>query len=324
MLRRSKSRRPACLTLLLLAMATTTACSDAFDAEGLSHCEQAIEGQFPAQGSPNAFGGGWIVLDLHCSSIQPAVQMQPQQGAAWQVPTQVSHNGRQVRALPGVPLAPNARFIVEFDDLDISSNWVVTTSSLGSALQYPLAGHSEELVLDEGSLLSPASLTEALIERMHAVRPLVHFLGEPTSSTISGRLGALMAEADLQDDHWTTMDRSFDWQAPYFSFGPLDLRWQSEGWTLVLEQARFSGAPHPVLAGIGAVNVKALWDTREAEAILGGSLGLGSSPGALCRYALEHDGSGCIPCADGNASCLDFLLLNVPTRYWPGQLHLVE
>ena len=146
---------------------------------------------------------------------------------------------------------------------------------------------------------------------------MVEFLDEPTASTVAGRLGSLMSETDLQDTNWQTIDRAFDWQAPYFSFGPLNLRWPLGGWTLVLEQTVLRGAPHPVLGGIGAVNIEALWDTREADMALGGSVG------ALCAHALQNDGAGCVPCADGSEACLDLLLLNVPTRIWTGDLQQV-
>ncbi len=303
--------------LFALLLVATTACGDGFDGVGLIHCEQAIESQFPAPSTPNTFAGGWIVIDLHCPASEPSLRFQPQAGEGWQVPTELGRNGLQVRAEPSVPLEPEARFIIEFDDVSFADNWLLTTSSLGSPLEYALNSHSEELLLNEGRLLSPASLAEDLLDRIHQVRPVVEFLDEPTASTVAGRLGSLMSETDLQDTNWQTIDRAFDWQAPYFSFGPLNLRWPLGGWTLVLEQTVLRGAPHPVLGGIGAVNIEALWDTREADMALGGSVG------ALCAHALQNDGAGCVPCADGSEACLDLLLLNVPTRIWTGDLQQV-
>ena len=307
---------PVSLLFTLLAV-TSTACGDAFDNEGLIHCEQAIEAQFPAPATPNTFAGSWIVIDLHCPVSAPILRIQTPDGQPWELPTQLKQDGRQVRALPSVPLEPETRFIVEFDDGSFSKSWLLTTSSLGSPIEYPLSKHSEELLIDEGQLLSPASIAGELLDRLHPVRPVIEFLGEPTASTITGRLGALMSETDLQDTNWQTVDRTFNWQMPYFNFGPLDLRWPLEGWALVLEQTIFRGAPHPVLGGIGAVNIEALWDTREADVMLGGSVG------ALCAYTLENDGVGCVPCSDGSESCLDLLLLDVPTQLWTDELQQV-
>jgi len=213
-----------------------------------------------------------------------------------------------------MPLAPNARFIIGFEDSGFDDSWSLSTSSLGSPLSYPLLGHSEELLLDQGLLFSPASLLQTFIGGIHSVRPVIQFLAEPSASTISGRLGSLLSESNQQDDSWPTIDRSFDWQAPYFSFGSLNLRWALQGWSLVLEQARISGTTHPVLEGTGAINIEALWDTREADSLLGGAAG------ALCDFDLQQGGQGCIPCADTSESCLELLLLDVPTRYWPDEL----
>lgn len=301
-------------SLCLFFIVVASGCAAGLDTEGLFHCDQAIEGQFPSPGTPDAFAGGWIILDLHCPVREPTLSVQPQQGSPWELTTQVVREGLQVRALPGMPLAPNARFIIGFDDSGFDDSWLLSTSSLGSPLSYPLLGHSEELLLDQGLLFSPASLSQTLIGGIHSVRPVIQFLAEPTASTISGRLGSLLSESNQQDDSWPTIDRSFDWQAPYFSFGSLNLRWALQGWSLVLEQARISGTTHPVLEGTGAINIEALWDTREADSLLGGAAG------ALCDFDLQQGGQGCIPCADTSQSCLELLLLDVPTRYWPDEL----
>lgn len=281
------------------------------------HCDQEVESRYPEPGTTSAFAGGWLVVELSCPASEAGATLQVPSGSAYEVTVQQAHEGRQLRILPGVPLLPETPYNSHLELGSDDSSWIFTTSSLGKPLTYPLPGHVEELALAEGHLASPPGMEQTLLERLHAIRPAVQFLIAPGVATVPGRLGTLTPEGDLQDSQWTTFDQAFAWQEPYYSLGPLDLHWVLEGWELSLEASTFSGAPHPILGGIGSVNLQARWDTRGADVEFGGSAG------SLCAAAVTSGGDACIPCSDGAVSCLDLLLLDIPTTLWTGELEQV-
>tara|TARA_Y100001968_G_C19440470_1_gene762254 strand:+ start:1659 stop:2546 length:888 start_codon:yes stop_codon:yes gene_type:complete len=287
---------------------------DVVDQDGLFHCQQSIQNQFPAPGTPNAFGAGWIVIDLNCPAHQPRLEVQPQQGAAWELPVELAQDGRQLRARPAIALSPEARFLLELNDEPLREAWLLLTNSLGGPLSYDLGGHSEELLLDQGRLLSPQSLEPTLLDRLSAVRPVISFLNSGSSTTVPVRIGGLQNETEQQDPDWPTSDHNLDWAAPYFSGRAIELRLPLASWDLIIEDVQLEGAPHPVQGGIGSISIQGLWDTRGADPALGGS------PGALCQFAEEQQGMACQACGDGVLACLDLLLVDIPTQRWPDAL----
>jgi len=308
-------RTPAATTLIVLAAVCCAASAcERYDSEGLVHCGQEVERRYPEPGAGDAFAGGWLVIDLSCPASEPGATLQTPGASSYQVTVQQAHEGRQLRILPGVPLLPETAYNAHVEVASEETSWIFTTSSLGNPLTYSLAGHVEELALDDGHLVSPPGLGQTLLEPLHAVRPAIQFLLAPGVATVPGRLGTLLPEGGVQDTQWATFDRAFAWQEPYYSVGPLDLRWVMEGWELSLEAATFSGASHPSLGGIGLANLQARWDTRAADVELGGSAG------SLCATAVAQGGAPCIPCNDGEVSCLDLLLLDIPTTRWAGAL----
>jgi len=291
-------------------------CEDSYDSEGLEHCNQELGARHPEPGTRNAFAGGWLVIDLSCPATQPTLTLRRPGTAPYELSVQLADDGKQLRVIPAVPLYPDSAYNVELVSGNHDWGWLFTTNSLGGPIEYPLAGHSEELLLHQGQLFRPTGMEDILLEPLQQVRPVLQFLLEPGITSFAGRLGSLMSEGNHQDSDWPTFDRTFPWNAPYFNLGPLDLNWNMPGWQLVLEAVTIRGTLHPVLGGSGAVTVQGRWDTRNADGLLGGS------PGALCALRADRDGEGeaCIPCADGSISCLELLLLDVPTMNWPGEL----
>ena len=305
---------PAGVLALALVCAALVGCDDYFDSEGLEHCNQQLASRYPEPGTQDAFAGGWLIVGLDCPATQPTLTLRRPGSGPYELTVQEAHGGRQLRVVPAVPLFPESTYNVELSSGDEHWGWLFTTDALGSPIEYPLAGHSEEFLLDQGQLLSPPGMEEILRDPLQEVRPVLQFLLEPGITSFAGRLGALMAQGNHQDSDWPTFDRNFPWDAPYFSLGPLDLNWNLPGWQLVLEAVMIRGTPHPVLGGMGAVTIHGLWDTRNADVALGGS------SGSLCALAADGEGEGCIPCTDGSVSCLELVLLDVPTRNWPGDL----
>lgn len=308
--------RQQILLLGASSVALLSAC-ERFDDEGVwirQDCEsgQTVELLRPFEGSQDAYVGSWIVGEVECEAPELALSV-TRRGGQEVLGELTSHRQqRQLRLRPTDYLAPNSDYTARMETDDGNREWSFTTSATGTAVGGAVGGVAAAGLGADATVLEPAGAARLLRPELASWKPALQLLSDVTGDTLTARLGAWTGEVDdgVQDGARSTRDLTLTWEDPHFRSVPTDLRIRLDDVTLALEDATVGAAVEPGAGGLQGLWIDARWDTREAAAALGD----------LCQADVDGWGPGCIPCRDGEASCLAFLVVHVPQTAWPGSL----
>ncbi len=305
----------ALLPLLLLA-----ACDDYYDSEGEvvgPGCDaQRIEQLRPRNDDTSAYVDGYVFAELACPARNGVLTVRGLDGSPAQGLVNLHHGGRQLRFRPNPPLDTETTYQVRLDTADGFREWRFRTSDVGEPTGSDVAGVALAILANQAAVLDPPGFETILLDAFDDLHPVVQFMGNASGGTVPVRLGGYLPqeEGDPQDVSQVVVDASANWDDPFFRFGPADLTWEFVGWTMVLEDAVWTGAIASDRLGGGGGALQALWDTRPADEALG------TGPGSLCAISAESGDIPCEACADGAPACLPLHVVHMPANPWYGTL----
>lgn len=304
----------------MLCVSLIAACDDYYDTEGEivgALCEtQRIEQLRPRNDDGAAYVDGYVFATLACPARNSTLTVRKLDETPAQGLVNLHHGDRQIRFHPSPPLQTDTTYEVRMDTTDGFREWRFRTSEVGNPTGSDIAGVAMALLPAQGALLDPPGLTEMLLTAFEDLHPVVQFMGNGIEGLAPVRLGGYMpdAEGDPQDPSQPVIDGNANWDDPFFRFGPADVAWELPGWTLLIEDAVWSGAIAPDRLGGGGGAVQGNWDTRLADDALGGG------PGSLCAISASAGDVPCVACSDGALACLPLHLVHVPANPWYGTL----
>jgi len=306
------------LIRIVLLAALLGGCGDYYDTDGIvlaPDCDdpQKVNTVRPRDGADDAYAAGWVVVGLQCPVETGVITLRTVTDEPVTGLLNLHQGGRQVRFRPSPPMEPGTTYDAYLDTSDGFREWRFHTSDLGRPTgATELAGRALSMHAARGTLLDPPGVDEQLMIELATLNTVVQLTSDATGATVNARLGGFVPteEGDPQDPMQPVVDAIAGWDDPVVTFGPVDLIWRMDGWSMSLEQATWTVALAADLAGGGGGQLQARWDVREVAPVFG------EDP---CLTAAEF-GTPCTACADGVPSCLPFLLAHTPANPWFGTL----